>query len=115
MEAWGLKAFPAGVNVTWTARQPVGRKGLVTARYDSAMQSMCHNPPPLGPFRWVTMPPITTSDPGVWWVYPSSGVKFAAGAIHVDVQVTGGPWAGWGTENYILTGVRQWDGKAVKK
>jgi len=57
-------------------------------------------------------PPIT--DPVIWWVYPDVGGMFKAGWIHVDVQVTGAPWStSPGADQYILTGVTQWDGKAV--
>ena len=113
---WGQSAFEAGVNVSWKARQPVGRKGAVTAHYDSVIATLCYDPldtTPATPYPWATHPPITS--PAIWWVYPDTGGKFTAGKIHVDVQVTGAPWStSPGADQYILTGVTQWDGKAVK-
>ena len=114
---WGQSAFEAGVNVSWKARQPIGRKSAVTAHYESAILSLCHNPfdtdPATPPYPWATHPPITSS--AIWWVYPDTGGKFTTGALHVDVQVTGGTWStSPGADQYLLTGVAQWDGKAVR-
>ena len=88
----------------------------VTAHYDAVMATLCHDPldtdPATPPYPWATYPPIT--DPVIWWVYPDVGGMFKAGSIHVDVQVTGAPWStSPGAGQYILTGVTQWDGKAV--
>lgn len=115
--AWGQSGSLAGVNIDWTARQPVGRRGAVTASYTSVIATVCHDPANVDPLRppypWATHPPIT--DPAIWWVYPSSGGKFATGPIHIDVRATGGTWsASPGADRYILTGAAQWDGKAVK-
>lgn len=117
IQAWGQDGSLAGVNIDWTARQPLGRRGAVTARYQSAIATICHDPhnenPLLPPYPWYTHPPIT--DPSIWWVYPDAGGKFAAGPIHLDVRATGGSWGNSpGSEQYILTGATQWDGKAVK-
>ncbi|MGI9117377.1 MAG: hypothetical protein ACR2JV_07055 [Gaiellales bacterium] len=114
---WGQGGSAASVHVAWTARQPVGRKSAVIGRYDAVVASMCHDPaggdPLTPPYPWITSPPITQAV--TWWVFPSPGGKFAAGPIHVDVQVTGGSWsASPGADRYILTGTVQWDGKAVK-
>ena len=114
---WGQSGSVARVNIDWTARQPVGRRSAVTAHYDSAIATICHDPantnPLLPPYPWYTHPPIT--DPSIWWVYPANGGKFAAGQIHLDVQATGGSWSSSpGADQYLLSGMIQWDGKAVK-
>jgi hypothetical protein len=113
---WGQSAFQAGVFVSWRARQPIDRMNAVTAHYDAVMASLCHDPldtdASTPPYPWATYPPIT--DPVIWWVYPDVGGMFKAGSIHLDVQVTGAPWStSPGASQYILTGVTQWDGKAV--
>jgi hypothetical protein len=111
--AWGLDDVAvAGGNISWTARQPIGRKGVVTAHYESAIASICHDPAKAGPYPWGTHPPVTSPD--VWWVYPDSGGKFAAGNVTITVRYDGGVWGGWwGAENYLLTGASQWNVKAV--
>lgn len=116
-QAWGQDGSLAGVNVDWSARQPVGRKSAVTAHYESSIATICHDPantnPLVPPYPWYTHPPIT--DPSIWWVYPANGGKFVAGQIHLDVRATGGSWSSSpGADQYLLTGMAQWDGKAVK-
>lgn len=115
--AWGQGGSLAGVNIDWTARQPIGRKGAVMTQYRSVIATICNDPvntnPLLPPYPWATHPPIT--DPAIWWVYPDGGGKFTAGQIHIDVRATGGSWSSSpGADQYIITGAAQWDGKAVK-
>lgn len=89
----------------------------MAAHYEPAIATMCNSPDhgdaTTPPYRWYTHPPIASSS--IWWVVPDTGGTFAAGPIHVEVQVTGGTWAptAW-PEAYLLTGVVQWDGKAVR-
>ena len=55
------------------------------------------------------VPGAGASDPDLW----VSGT--GPGPMHVDVQVTGGSWStSPGADQYLLTGVAQWDGKAVR-
>lgn len=111
---WGQQNAMAAVHNDWTARQPVGRKGVVTAHYSAAIMQSCHEPGKTGPYTWATHPPITSS--AIWWVYPDSGGKFVAGKIHIDAQATGGSFSSSpGADQYLITGATQWDGRAVTK
>ena len=114
---WGQEEYFAGVNINWTARQPIGRRGVVTARYESAILSACNDPedvfPETPPYPWGTHPPVTS--PATWWVYPDVGGKFVAGNIHVEVRATGGSWSpSPRADGYLINGASQWDGRAVK-
>lgn len=113
MAAWGLDdEAAAGGNISWTARQPVGRKGVVTGHYESAIASICHDPDTAGPYLWGTKKPITSDED--WWIYPDIGGKFVAGNVTITVRYDGGVYGGWwGAENYVLTGATQWNVKAV--
>jgi hypothetical protein len=115
LAAWGLDDVSvAGEGISWTARQPVGRKGVVTAHYEPAIATICSDPASAGPYPWGAHPPVTSPD--AWWVYPDSGGKFVAGKISVVVRFDGAVWGDWwGAENYRLTGASQWDGKAIKR
>lgn len=112
VEEWGQDGYMAAVNVDWTARQPIGRKGVVTAHYVSSIMEPCFDPEVVGPYTWATHPPITSTD--IWWVYPDTGGKFVGGKIHIEAQATGGSFSPEeGADQYLLTGVTQWDGQAT--
>lgn len=85
----------AALNVNWDAYQPVGRKTMLQAGYDSEHKDTCYNTnqkPPFGPScgtdltarcPWLTSSYNSTSLP--FYIYSSAG-KFAPGALHVDIK-----------------------------
>lgn len=75
-------------NANWDAIQYVGRRGAITASYDSGIGFVCFD----------------TSDPGAWgswgtfyaypsgapqWIYATNG-KFGTGKIHIDADANSG-------------------------
>lgn len=114
MTTWALVDDPAGGSVSWTARQAVGRKGVVSAHYEPAIATLCYVPGVAPPYGWSTNPPFTS--PEIWWIAPDVGGKFTAGPIHVEARFVGEPWSDAPeAADYFLTGATQWDGKATKK
>lgn len=96
----GAEKIPDGtlvmVNMNWDALQYVGKNRTVFAEYDSGIASICYTnlDPSLfpdwvdldAPYSWDTRYayPVGT----VQWVYSRDG-KFAAGPIHIELNVYG--------------------------
>lgn len=75
------------VSLDWTAYQPVGRRGMVTASWGSDHMSPCYSKDEPDTFwPWATTHAGSTAD---FYVYSTSG-RFVKGTVHIDVTMFGG-------------------------